>query len=119
MSGVLTEQSTVGCGHSGAVATRGAARLTVDGRAVLTRQGVEGRQVSDCQTVPATNPNGTPKDAPCTSVASVDRTVAAKLLVDGAPVLVDPLGGATDGLKDSLPTAALGATVEQTLLEAV
>jgi hypothetical protein len=119
MSGVLTRQSTVECGHSGTVASEGAARLTVDGHAVLTRQGVAGKQVSGCRTTPATNPNGTPKDAPCSSVASVDRTEAARLRVGGAPVLIDPLGGTTNGLKDSLPTAALQATVVQARLRTV
>jgi hypothetical protein len=119
MSSVLTTQSTVGCGHSGTVATEGAARLTVAGHAVLTRQGVNGKQVRGCQTVPATNPNGTPKDAPCTAVAGVDRTEAARLRVGGAPALVDPLGGATNGLKDSQSTTTLQASVVQTWLKAV
>jgi hypothetical protein len=119
MSGVLTTQSTVACGHGGSAATTGAARLTVDGQGVLTKQGVIGAGVTSCQTVPATNPNGTPKDVTCTAVTGVDQTEAAKLLVGGVPVLIDPLGGATNGLKDSQPTSALSGDVVQTRLGAV
>jgi hypothetical protein len=119
MSGVLTSQSTVSCGHSGTVATEGSALLTVAGHAVLTRQGVAGKPVRGCQTVPATNPDGTPKDVPCTAVDRVARTEAARLRVGGAPALIDPLGGTTTGRKDSQQATTLQATVVQTRLKAV
>jgi hypothetical protein len=120
MAGVLTEESTVECGHTpGKVTTSGEARLTVNGRPVLTRQGVEGKKVEACGTVPATNPNSTPKDVKCQKVESVEKTEATRLRVDGKAVLIDPLGGTTDGMVNSVtPTTALGATVVQTRLKA-
>ena len=119
MSGVLTTQSTTECGHSGTVGTVGAAHFTVNGKGVLTTTGVASQSVTGCQIVPSTNPNGTPKDVACLTVTAVDKTEATRLTVGGVAVLIDPLGGATSGLKDSLPTKDLTASVVQTRLTAV
>jgi hypothetical protein len=118
MSDVLTEESTVECGHSGKVAIAGSNLLQVNGKTVLTKQGVNGKAVSNCQTKPKADPSGTPIDKPCTTVSSVDNTEASKLRVGGAAVLIEPLKGATDGLKDKKPTADLTAEAVQTRLKA-
>jgi hypothetical protein len=119
MAGVLTEESKVGCGHSpGTVAAAGDPRLKVNGKPVLTRQGVEGKDVTGCGTVPATSPDGTPKDVKCLTVSSVDQTEAGRLRVAGRPVLIDPLGGATDGKLNKVQTKDLEASVVQTRLKA-
>jgi|SRR4051794_9252305 hypothetical protein len=111
---VLTTASKVECGHSGQVSTAGVDRLRVGGAAVLTATSVAGNAVTGCRTVPATNPNGTPKDVPCTAVGGVTATNAARLTVGGTPVLVEPLEGSTNGLLNSLPTAALTGSAGQT-----
>jgi hypothetical protein len=115
MSGVLTEQSTVDCGHGGTVATTGNGLLTVNGKPVLTKQGVQGKSVSaSCGTIPATNPTS----AKCLTVTAVEKTEATTLLVGGVAVLIDPLGGATDGVRAGSPAIELKATVVQTRLRA-
>jgi hypothetical protein len=117
MAGVLTEESTVGCGHGpGKVATAGEARLTVNGHPVLTKQSVEGKAVTatPCGIVL----DGTTNNVKCLQVTSVDNTEATRLRIGGKAVLVDPLGGATNGTKGGNPTKDLTATVGQTRLTA-
>jgi hypothetical protein len=117
MAGVLTEESNVECGHSGTVATAGNSLLKVNGKPVLTKQGVAGKTVSLCGTVPTSDSSGA-IDVPCTSVTSVDKTEASKLRVGGKAVLINPLGGETTGRKGKKPTKDLKATVVQTRLKA-
>jgi hypothetical protein len=115
MAGVLTEESTVGCGHDpGKVATAGEARLTVNGHPVLTKQSVEGKAVTGCGIVL----DGTANNVKCLTVTSVDKTEATRLRIGGKAVLVDLLGGVTSGTKGGNPTKDLTATVGQTRLTA-
>jgi hypothetical protein len=114
MASVLTVASEVGCGHRpGRVATSGVARLTVEGSAVLVRSGVSGKSVAGCSTPTASNP---PSER-CTTVTSVTRGEAARLFVDGVPVLLDTLAGGTNGVVGS-PANALSASAGQSKLEA-
>jgi hypothetical protein len=94
MSNVLTTQSTVSCGHGGTVAAQGTAKLAVNGAPVLQKSGVEEQRVDNCITKP-TQPD--PTATACKKVSKVDGGLAAKLAIDGQPVLLDTLAGATDG----------------------
>ena len=117
MAKVLTTASQVLCGpagppaspvHGGAVTVQSTAKLTVAGNPVLVKSGV-GPTVSGCKT-PVT-PGG---NKPCTAVSSVTTGEATKLQAGGQPVMLDTLGGTTDGN----PVGPLGADASQDKLTA-
>ena len=95
MPAVLTTTSTVLCGpdtptlHGGDVAVTSTAKLTVDGAKVLTKDGIENKPVSGCNT-PVTQTT-----AKCTAVGSVLTLEATKLTVDGKPVMIGLAGQST------------------------
>lgn len=114
MPEVLTEASSVTCGHGGAVATSGDGRLRVSGSPALLEAGVVGKSVS------ATPPNKcatqqSNSTAPCTKVASLASGAARKLTVGGQPVLLQGIVGATVGN----PVGKLDSAANQSKLRAV
>lgn len=107
MGFVLTVQSDVHCPSSGTVKPDGKPKLTVNGNAVTTPGGIQGKSVSGCK---ISNSNSTIQ---CTIVNSASGA-AGKLKVDGTGVALDNLTGSTNG---STPT--LSASAQQTKLKAV
>jgi hypothetical protein len=104
MSFVLTQHSAVNCAHLGSVAVTGVSRLRVEGGNALRKDGIEGKAVTDCTTVPK-SASGDPVDITCTAVAqaipgppAVSAGEATKLFLDGAPVMLDTLSGVTNGM---------------------
>lgn len=117
MPAVVTQASTVSCGHAGIVQTAGSQKLTVGGSPVLLASGVLAKPIpplpnpGSCTIVP---PPMT--DVPCTAVKAVNPpSLATKLLVGGNPVVLASLSGITNG---SLSTF-LNAVVTQTLLTTI
>jgi hypothetical protein len=90
-------KSVLVCGHlAGTVITVSSAKLKVLGESVLLRSSIEKQQVIGCQLKPP--PNGT---IACQTVMAVQKGLAAKLSVGGAPVVLATLKGTTNG---SIPT---------------
>ncbi len=119
MPAVATKASTVTCGHVGIVATGGTSKLTVAGSPVLLAAGVQNMAVSTtCTIVPNTGP---PASSKCTIVTGVANppSLATKLFVAGAPVVLATLKGSTNGVIAGAPQTLLSATVPQTLLTTV
>lgn len=117
MPAVVTQASTVSCGHGGIVQTVGSPKLTVGGSPVLVDTGIIGKPIpappapKSCSIVPPPNSN-----VPCTSVLAVNPpSLATKLVVGARPVVLASLSGTTNG---SVPTL-LTAVVTQTLLTTV
>jgi hypothetical protein len=113
MAKVLTTASRVLCGpdtgtHGGRVSTASSARLRVNGNPVLLRSGV-GPAVPDCKTPSSSSTK------PCTSVLTVVGGEAGKLRVGGNPVMLDTIGGTTDGV----PPGTVPASAEQDKLTAI
>jgi hypothetical protein len=114
MSKVVTKASTVRCGeltggkHGGTVSTSSSNKLTVNGSAVLTADGVSGKSVVGCQT-PTSN-----STQPCKNVGSVMSGLASKLTTGGKPVVLEGVAGATDGV----PPGGLAADASQNKLTA-
>lgn len=113
MSAVLTKDSTVKCSHPtpGTVTLgTGAAKLRVQGKAVLRAQDV----VTIASGCGFKHP--TPQGAvPCSKVMELTRGTATKLRVGGVPVVLDTLQGTTN----SSPTpGSLKVTANQPKLTA-
>jgi hypothetical protein len=104
MASVLTTGSTVVCGHAGVVTLTSAAKLTVQGRNVLTAAslGPVGAGGATCQTVG-------PGTVKCTNV-TISGGQSSKLQAGGASVLLDTLAGTTNGNPPGMPTAVAGQT---------
>lgn len=84
---VLTTSDSLTCTVGmGSVKAQGASKLVVAGNPVLTKSGVEGKEVSACSPPPAS-----PTPPPCTKVGSVPSGASAKLVVSGSPVLLSGL----------------------------
>lgn len=123
-SAVLTEESTVTCGHQGSVTPAGVARLKVNKHPVLVKASLADTPVTplSCTLTPSADSQGVIAKK-CTKVTKVTSQPAGKLKV-GTPdgtvgVLTDPLAGTTDGISNRLPTADLTAKPVQTRLKAV
>ncbi len=117
MPAVVTQGTTVSCGHGGIVQTVGSPKLTVGGSPVLVDTGIIGEPIpaapapGSCSIMPPPNSN-----VPCTTVLSVNpASLATKLVVSARPVVLASLSGTTNG---SAPTF-LTAVVTQTLLTTV
>lgn len=94
MPAVLNADASIGCGHGGSVQiTPGQQRFTAGGSPVLAVGDLDGTPITGCTqlTVAAT---GTVQ---CTAVASLAGGGAARLSVGGRPVLLETLGGVTNG----------------------
>ena len=95
MPGVLTAGSSVKCLHQGTVQlSAGQQKLKVAGNAVLVMGDLMGKSISACP-VPTAGP---PPTKPCTTTTAMLAGTAAKLKVDGKPVLLETANGTTDGL---------------------
>ena len=108
MPGVLTTDSTVLCGHLGAVAKPSTEKLKVNGFSVLLKSSLIGSGVTNC----GTTGSGTKK---CEKVMSVVTGESIKLKAGGSPVMLDTLRGKTEGN----PIGNLPATADQTKLTAI
>jgi hypothetical protein len=120
MRNPLTIASTVTCNHQGVVAVSSAAKLTVNGSAVLVESGVLSKSIvpGTCLT-PLHVPPPPPPTSPCTTVVSVLPTsMATKLTAGGMAVLLDSLAGQTDGVCVP-PPGTLSAAAGQNKLTAV
>ncbi len=99
MGKVLTEDTVLKCAatpdkpapHGGTLSKSGVSRLTVDGQKVLTAANVLAATIPDC----ANNPNAS--QVKCTGVSGVTPGKATKLKVDGEFVVIETLGGTTNG----------------------
>jgi hypothetical protein len=114
MPNVLTTNSTVVCGHpaggGGVVQVQSQAKLTVAGASVLVPDGIGAKSMSTLCGIPL--PPAANKK--CTKVISVSAGSATKLTVGGAPVVLQTLGGSTDGTLDGVtPQLLLAAVANQ------
>jgi hypothetical protein len=99
MDKVLTEDTVLKCAatpdkpapHGGTLQVKGGARLKVDGQKVLTASSVLAATIPDC----LNDPNA--GQVKCTGVSGVTPGKATKLKVDGEFVVIETLGGATNG----------------------
>lgn len=117
MPKVLTMESDTLCGpvaatHGGKIAKASTAKLTVNGKPVLTKDSVDQKAIAGCQTVV------TQTVAKCVKVASVISLESTKLTVNGKPVLIG-LVGTTEPTTPPKATGTLDATAVQTKLDAV
>ena len=106
-SAVLTEESTVTCGHQGSV-TPGIARLKVNKHPVLVKTSLADTPVTplSCILTPSADSQGVIAQK-CTKVTKVTSQPAGKLKV-GTPdgivgVLTDPLAGRPTGSAIACP----------------
>ncbi len=104
MAKSLTTASKVVCGHQGTLTLTSNSKLKVSGSPVATKAGPG---VSGCQTA---NSSNTKK---CTTASTVGGA-AGKLKVQGSPVILDTVGGSTDGN----PPGTVTATANQNKLRA-
>jgi hypothetical protein len=122
-SAVLTEESTVTCGHQGSVTPTGIGRLKVNGNPVLVEASLADTPVSaSCNLTPSSDSGGIIAQK-CTSVTGVTSEKAGKLKVRTPAgirgVLMDPLAGTTNGINNRLGTADLSAKPVQKRLKVV
>lgn len=110
---------TVTCGHGpGIVALTSNAKLCVNSQPVLLEGSVVNQSVSGCSTIAASDSNG-PTDAPCSSATSITGGKSTKLLVGKKAVLLDSLGGTTNGMVAKVtPQTLLAGKTTQTRLAA-
>lgn len=123
MPRALTMASTVTCGHQippkvGGVQQASLAKLRVSGQPVLLESSVVGKPIPDCGTVPKAPPPPGLVSKPCSAVTAVAGGASLKLKVGGSPVLLDTLGGSTDGVVESQPQASLSGVANQSKLTA-
>jgi hypothetical protein len=90
MATALTEQASIGCGHSGTVQLAAGQATLVSGAAVLVAGDLDGRPIAGCTTAG-------PGLVPCTAVLSVIGGTAARLSAGGRAVLLDTVSGMTNG----------------------
>ena len=117
MSLAVTESGQVKCLHQGSVQLQaGQSKLTVDGNKVLIDGDLATASISGCVT-PDDAPHG---NIPCKNVATSIAGVAMKLTVGGKGVILDAIGGLTNG---ATPVGGLGTwsvqNAGQTKLKAV
>ena len=99
MGKVLTEDTVLKCAatptepapHGGTLSKSGTGRVTVDGQKVLNAANVRAATIEKC----ANDPNA--GQVKCTGVSGATPGTATRLRVDGAFVVIDTLGGATNG----------------------
>jgi hypothetical protein len=104
MPKALTLASKVECGHQGALTLTSNGKLKVNGSAVVTNVGPG---ISGCVTQDSNSSNK------CRN-ASPAGGIAGKLKVQGSPVILDTVGGSTDGN----PKGTVTATANQNKLTA-
>lgn len=88
---VVTERSTIRCGHGGAVDLRASQRwVTVGGAAALVADDPQHRRITGC-------PNVGPTIKPCTATLTVSAGYSTFVHVDGHAIVLSTLDGLTDG----------------------
>jgi hypothetical protein len=118
VSNVLTTQSTIPCGHGGAVQVTSTAKLTVNGGPALLLDGISGKPIAGCLTTPASDASG-PTAKQCLNVTSVGAGAAGKLTAGGSPVMLDTVTGGSDGLVNKVLQQLGQASANQTKLTTV
>jgi hypothetical protein len=99
VTAVLTKESTVECGHGGTVSTTGSAKLTVNQKGVLLKDGLDNGTVSSaCSNVVDTSKNL----AKCATLTASGGE-ATKLTVGDKPVMLASVIGSTDGKPPTPP----------------
>ncbi|MFD4669923.1 hypothetical protein ACFWNN_09320 [Lentzea sp. NPDC058450] len=114
MNPVLTAASTLSCGHLLApIPVVGSLRLTVLGAGVLILDSLVGKTIPPTSCLTVDNPPSTKK---CTRIVTVAGGLAARLTVEGKPVLaLQGFAGTTDGVP---PAPGLAAVPNQAFLSA-
>lgn len=117
MAKVLTMESETLCGptaatHGGKIAKVSTAKLTVNGKPVLTKDSVNNKPIAGCATLVSSTV------AKCIKVASVLSLESTKLTVNGSPVLIG-LTGTTEPTAAPKATGTLDATAVQAKLDAL
>jgi hypothetical protein len=116
MGKVLSDDTVLKCAatpdaptakHGGTLSASGTARLKVDGHKVLTGANVLVGLISSC----LNDPNA--GQVQCTKVKDATPGTAAKLKVDGEFVVIDTLGGTTNG--NPAGTIAVGENLHSRL----
>jgi hypothetical protein len=88
---LVTEKSTIRCGHDGTVVTLASQRwVRVSGAAVLVSPDPQNRAVAAC-------PNIGPTMKPCTTTLTVAAGYSTFVRVGGHKVVLSNLDGLTDG----------------------
>jgi hypothetical protein len=109
MANVLTTGSVITCLHTGTATLTSGAKLKVGGNPVLLETQATKFLIAKCTQV-GTNLT------PCTKIATVKSgSVSVKLKVGGVAVLLDSLGGTTNGN----PGKTFSATANQSKLVSV
>jgi hypothetical protein len=114
MARVLTDVSSIDCGHGGRVSTAGETKLKADGALVLLEPGIQSRSVGGCPVVDDANTS----TVKCRIVTAVTAGRSTKLRVNGRPVMIETLAGSTDGKAGGTPAQLLSARAGQSKLEA-
>jgi hypothetical protein len=94
MKPVVTRASTVRCQHGGTVLTSGAKErwIYVNGASVMCNSDPVGLGILGC---PTPTSGGC---ATCVATTTVETGESTLVFVDGAPVLLEPLTGSTNGM---------------------
>jgi hypothetical protein len=88
---LVTERSTIRCGHDGTVVTLASQHwVRVAGAAVLVAPDPQGRAVTGC-------PNVGPTMKPCTATLTVSAGYSSFVRIGGHAVVLSNLDGLTDG----------------------
>lgn len=96
---VLTEGASVSCAHAAPVQLRaGQAKLTVGGARVLVAGDLVGATVAGCTNAPT--PTG---NKPCVTTTNAVGGLSTRLRVGGRAVLLETVGGLTDGVLGGAP----------------
>lgn len=112
---VLTETASVSCAHAAPVQLRaGQSKLTVGGARVLVAGDLVGAAVTGCTNAPT--PSG---NKPCLATTSAIGGLSTRLRVGGRAVVLETVGGLTDGVLGGAPqpwsVKAAGQTKLKTL----
>ena len=103
MANVMTTKGTLACSHGGKATLTSSAKLKIQGAAVLLYSDVIGWPIALCAQTDASN-----SQVPCTAVQSPSAGQSKKLKVGGVAVVLDDLGGQTNGKPQSTFTVGAG-----------
>jgi hypothetical protein len=102
---VLTNDSTIACGHTGTVGLAATTKLTIDSANVLLLSDVI-QTIAGCKNPTDTNTGS----KTCMTVVAAQGT-ATKLTAGTVPVVIDTLTGTTDGVNPPATPGTISATV--------
>lgn len=108
---VLTIASAIPCSHNGSVEVSSAAKLHVNGNAVLVKSDIQGKSIAGCST------QKSDKSEQCTKVNLVMAGEGRKLTIGGIPVILEDVTGATDGIIGGTPQQLSKASAGQSKLK--